>query len=756
MSSGREGYVLPLQQQDDSGRILLSEPADAAESLGTPVRRAIHQTRQWLLAQQAADGSWCAELEGDTILESETILLLAFLGHEESELARRCAAHIVEKQLPDGGWGMYPSGAIEISGSVKAYFALKLAGHSPSAEYMQRARKAIIARGGADAVNSFTRFYLALLGQITYDQCPAVPPEAVLLPKWFPINLYAVSSWSRTIIVPLSIISACRPVRRIEPRQGIRELFLREPEDWPPLRCPGLSGGTGLFSWDRFFRTVDGLAKWCQRRRILPLRRKAMAAAERWMLMRFDRSDGLGAIYPPIVWSIIALKCLGYPDDSAEMRYCQNELQKLVIDDEKAGTARLQPCKSPVWDTAIAVRALAASGVQPDNPAMREAIGWLLDRQVKRRGDWTETVDAEPGGWAFEYANDFYPDNDDTAMVLMALQTQFAAAPTPSSALPPELRLTGNRIAGELSNLLGDASASRLGEDGTIPFVSKSAPFTLPESNPTPFAGVKSQDHHREVQLDETLSAIDLGLRWMLAMQNRDGGWGAFDRNNNRQFLCYVPFADHNAMIDPSTPDLAGRVLESLGQLGHRQGEPAVDRAIAYIRREQNPDGSWFGRWGVNYVYGTWQAITGLIAVGVPVDDPAIVAGADWLLLHQQACGGWGESPDTYESPHLRGQGTPTASQTAWAILGLVAAGMERHPAVIRGIRYLTLMQNDDGTWDETEFTGTGFPRVFYLRYHYYPIYFPLLALSNWAVKVEPQQQDSRLCFGITPAARSD
>ena len=351
--------------------------------VGAPVRRAIHRTRQWLLSRQAADGSWCAELEGDTILESETILLLAFLGREDSELARRLAAYMVENQLPQGGWAMYPGGAVEISGSVKAYFALKLTGHSPSAEYMQRARKAILARGGADAVNSFTRFYLALLGQISYEPCPAVPPEVVLLPKWFPISLYAVSAWSRTIIVPLSIISALRPVRRIEPRLGIRELFLHEPEDWPPLRCPGLSGGTGLLSWDRFFRTLDRLAKWCQRRRLLPFRRKALAAAERWMRIRFDRSDGLGAIYPPLVWSIIALKCLGYPDDSPEMRYCREELQKLVIDDEKAGMARLQPCKSPVWDTAIAVRALAASGVQPENPAIREAIDWLLDRQIK-------------------------------------------------------------------------------------------------------------------------------------------------------------------------------------------------------------------------------------------------------------------------------------------------------------------------------------------------------------------------------------
>jgi len=698
MSSSEQVRVVPKDRQDDPPKAA-SPHSPSVASLGKPVRRAIRRTRQWLLSQQHADGSWCAELEGDTILESETILLLAFLGREDSELARRAAAYLVERQLPEGGWAMYPGGTVEISGTVKAYFALKLSGHDPSEGYMQRARAAILAHGGADAVNSYTRYYLALLGQISYDQCPAVPPELVLLPRWCSVNLYAVSSWSRTIIVPLSIMSAMRPVRRIEPRLGIRELFLREPEDWPPLRCPGLPGGTGLLSWDRFFRTVDKLYKWCQRRRLLPLRRKAIAAAERWMVARFDQSDGLGAIYPPIVWSIVALKCLGYPDNSPELQYCHQQLQSLVLEDDEAGTARLQPCKSPVWDTAIAVRALAGSGMKPGSPALREAVDWLLARQITQPGDWAKTVNIEPGGWCFEYANDFYPDSDDTAMVLMALRTQFSAGT--HEALPPELRL---------------------------------APQTT----------AKRTADRREVDaVEETVSAIDRGLRWMLAMQNRDGGWGAFDRNNNHEFLCYIPFADHNAMIDPSTPDLTGRVLESLGQLGHRVGDPAIDRAVKYVRRTQNADGSWFGRWGVNYIYGTWQAITGLLAVGVPNDDPAIVAGVNWLLAHQQACGGWGESPDSYESPHLRGQGTPTASQTAWAAMGLMAAGLHEHPAVIRAVRYLLLMQENDGAWEETEFTGTGFPRVFYLRYHYYPIYFPLLALSQWAVAANPKAADN-------------
>lgn len=653
---------LPMDGHDQSSDFASTVARTATSPLDPVLRRAIARTQQWLLDRQQPDGHWVAELEGDTILESETILLLAFLGREQSPLARRAARYLVEKQLPDGGWAMYPGGKLEISGSVKGYFALKLTGHDPSAEYMQRARRAILAHGGADAVNSYTRFYLALLGQIPYSQCPAVPPEAILLPQWFPINLSEVSSWSRTMIVPLSIISARQPVRKLAVQVGIRELFLKAPEDWAPLRCPGLPGGTGLVSWDRFFRSVDRLLKWCQGQGWLPLRSRAIRAAEEWMLARFERSDGLGAIYPPIVWSIVALKSLGYADDSPALAECFRQLEDLVLEDEAKGTTRLQPCKSPVWDTAIAIRALAAGGLPAADTALGRAADWLLGKQITRPGDWSETVRAEPGGWCFEYNNDFYPDSDDTAMVLLALVERFEKS---SSAAPSD--------------------------------------------------------------------AIQRGLAWMLAMQNSDGGWGAFDRDNNRQLLCYVPFADHNAMIDPSTPDLTGRVLEALGKLGRRVGDPAVDRAVAYIRATQEPDGSWFGRWGVNYVYGTWQVLCGLASVGVGTEDPAVVAGAQWLLAYQQPNGGWGESPDTYEDPRLRGQGPTTASQTAWGLLGLVAAGLGSHPAALRAVQYLVDAQQPDGIWQETEFTGTGFPRVFYLRYHYYAIYFPLLALSCWA-----------------------
>ena len=664
-----------------------------ADLLAGPLRRAILTTQQWLLSHQHRDGYWMGELEGDTILESEYVLLLAFLGKADQTASRKAAQYIRDRQLPEGGWEIYPGGGVDISASVKAYFALKLTGLDPSEPDMERARDAILAHGGADSVNSFTRFYLAILGQISFDQCPTVPPEMVLAPKWFPGNLYAVSAWSRTIIVPLSIVSASKPVTQIDPAHGIRELFIRRPEDWPELHCPGLESRQGLFSWDRFFRTVDRWLKRFERYRILPLRAKAIRAAERWMFERFESSDGLGAIFPPIIWSIVALKCLDHDDDSDKVQYCFDNLNRLII--EEPETLRLQPCLSPVWDTAISLRAVLDSGVDPDHENCGRAVDWLLDQQISRPGDWAMSVDAEPGGWCFEFANSFYPDLDDTAMVVMAMRQRFAEARKRPDSLPPELHLVAETTSRELKDA-----------------------------------------RRHVVELDRVATSMRRAEHWMLAMQNRDGGWGAFDRENNRQFLCHVPFADHNAMIDPSTPDLTGRVLEALGALGHGMEHPAIQRAVRYLRSTQQPDGGWFGRWGVNYIYGTWLALTGLVAAGVSRDDPAVVAGANWLLAHQHSNGGWGETPDSYAEPARRGQGPATASQTAWALMGLMTAGQESHPAVLRGVRYLLSQQCDNGTWDEPEFTGTGFPQVFYLRYHMYPIYFPLMALSRFGATV--------------------
>ena len=687
-------------QQDLTAAAFSNQQAGGVSGYGTttatlvreligPARAAMREACELLLQKQDSDGFWCGELEGDTILESEFILLLAFLGREDTDVARRAARHILQKQLPTGGWSLHPHGALDVNCSVKAYFALKLTGHDTGAEYMRRARTAILDAGGAVGVNSFTRYYLAMLGQIDYELCPAIPPEILLLPLWFPINIYRISAWSRTILVPLSIIWAQRPVRDPGPQFGIRELFVDDPEQWPRLRCVGLDSTRRGLSWERFFYFIDRTQKWLERRNIKPWRERGVEAARDWMTKRFVASDGLGAIFPPIIWSIVALRSLGFDDDSLELRYCHEQLEGLII--RQGETVRLQPCKSPVWDTAITLRALARTGINSSHASVRKSIGWLLSKEVTRRGDWSHTVDVEPSGWFFEHHNDFYPDNDDTAMVLMALGDQFA------------------------DSLLDDSKAP-----SGVSFIAA--------ERATGVAGAREQVS----LLERAAAACDRGRRWTLALQNRDGGWAAFDRNNNAQFLCRVPFADHNAMIDPSTPDVTARVMEMLAKLGARVGNPAIDAARDYLRRTQNADGSWYGRWGVNNIYGTSLVLTGLQAIGVPADDPAVAAGANWLLSTQQHSGGWGESPASYADPTMSGKGTVTASQTAWALLGLMAAGLTKHSAVVRGLRYLVDTQGDDGGWVETEFTGTGFPRVFYLRYHMYPLYFPLLALAEW------------------------
>jgi squalene-hopene/tetraprenyl-beta-curcumene cyclase len=630
--------------------------ADSDRALLDAAPEAIGRTRSWLLDRQAADGHWRAPLEGDTILESEFILLLAWVGRLDDARVRGAADRILREQLPTGGWAIHPDGPVDISASVKAYFALKLVGHAADEPDLRRARTAIAAAGGPWAVNSFTRFYLALLGQMPYAACPAVPPEAVLLPTWFPVNLSRVSAWSRTMIVPLSLMWAFKPRRSVPPSQGIAELFADG-------GAPRAVAAADTSWWARFFRGVDRAMKACEAVGLTPLRARAIQACRRWMLTRFDGSDGLGAIFPPMVWSIIALKSMGCDDDAPELREAWSRLDGLV-EVEPGGITRLEPCRSPVWDTAITTIAVveSAAGGAAARAAADRAVDWLLANEIRSVGDWADRVQAEPSGWCFEYANRFYPDVDDTAMVVIA--------------------------------------------------------FSIWRRDAVPGARLAAVD-----------AAIARAVAWTAAMQNADGGWGAFDRDNNCEFLCKVPFADHNAMIDPSSPDLAGRVLEALGRVGIGPGNPAVDRGLAYVRRTQEPDGSWYGRWGVNYIYGTWQVLEGLRAVGVPADDPAVLRGAAWLEDHQQAEGGWGETPESYADRSLAGSGPATASQTAWAIAGLVAAGRGRSAAVRRGMQWLLSRQEPDGSWEQPEFTGTGFPRVFYLRYHWYPIYFPLISL---------------------------
>jgi squalene-hopene/tetraprenyl-beta-curcumene cyclase len=656
------------------GDALLSADSTATdvvvESMASPsdqLREAsVRGVVDWLLARQHEDGHWRAALEGDTILESEYLLLLAWLDRFDSPEVSGAIQRIRALQLPEGGWPIYPGGPAEVSASVKAYLVLKLAGHSSDEPFMQRAREAIRGLGGPWAANSFTRYYLALLGQMPYSACPAVPPEIVLLPKWFPINLHSVSAWSRTMIVPLSLMWTFKPCRSIPAEQGIAELFEEGHHAPPRIRARG---------WEKFFRVVDAGIKFCEAAGVMPLRRRAVAACEQWMLERCVDSDGLGAIFPPMVWSIIALKSLGYADEAPEVERAWKQLQRLV-EREPDGSTRLEPCHSPVWDTAITVRSLCLATRLPaavPHVALAAAVDWLLDREIRTPGDWSEQVNAQPAAWCFEYANRFYPDVDDTAMVLLAL--------------------TAYRDACQRFGAKKDPATAR--------------------------------------RLERIGGCLPRAVAWLKAMQNSDGGWGAFDRDNTKELLCKVPFADHNAMIDPSSPDLAGRVLEALGRAGLREGTPAVDRAVAYLRQCQEANGSWFGRWGVNYLYGTWQAIEGLRSVGIPADAPILQRAAAWLESCQQANGGWGESPRSYEDPRWAGRGEVTASQTAWAVAGLTACGRSSATACRRGIAWLVQNQQAEGGWHETAFTGTGFPKVFYLRYHYYPIYFPLQALAR-------------------------
>ena len=627
---------------------------------------ALQQTSRWFIKNQNADGHWRGSLEGDTILESEYLLICGWAGRLDQDTMFGCTKRILAEQLPEGGWAIYPGGDADPSASVKAYLALKMCGYDANSEPMKRARIAIEKAGGPWAVNSFTRFYLALLGQISYSDCPAVPPEMILLPDWFPISLHRVSAWSRTMIVPLSLIWSFKPVRTLPRDKGIQELFA----DCTYEKRNNSVGGDD--AWSRFFRFVDSVIKFVDCLGFRPLRRRAVMACRQWMLERFQGSDGLGAIFPPIVWSIVALRAMGCSENSAELSECWKQLDSLLErpDDQ---TIRVEPCRSPVWDTAIALRGLA----EIDSPSvkissnMSSAVDWLLDQEVRFPGDWSRRVQAAPSGWCFEYANQYYPDVDDTAMVLIAFSSWMRQ-----------------------QNLLRQDNAGR--------------------------------------RLSCVKKATRRGIEWLTAMQNSDGGWGAFDRNNNHELLCKVPFADHNAMIDPSSPDLAGRVLEAFGGLGHAVGDPVVDRAIEYLRATQDSDGSWFGRWGVNYIYGTWQAIEGLRAVGVSQDDPLVERGIEWLFSKQQPNGAWGESPASYADPSLKGVGEPTASQTAWAVAGLVAAGEGGSSSARRGVQWLLTTQRSDGDWNETAFTGTGFPKVFYLRYHYYRISFPLIAIARW------------------------
>ena len=618
------------------------------------LEKAIERGANHLLSLQAEQGYWQGELEADSTLESDYIYYLNVLGKADPERIAKLANYVRQRQLPDGGWSIYPGGPSELNATCKAYFALKLAGDSPYAPNLVRAREMAHRLGGLEHSNSYVRFYLALVGAVSWDLVPSIPPELMLIPHWFIFNIYEMSSWTRGIVIPMAILSSMRPNWRLPEHAHVDELF-RDPEH----KTAALDWSDRLLSWKNVFLAVDRGLKLYEKSPWKPFRQRAIREAKSWMLDHIERTEGLAAIYPAIMNSIFVLMAFGHgPDDPLTLREIR-EFSHFEIEDEE--TIRMQPCVSPVWDTCIAMVALEEAGRPPDHPALVKAADWILSKQVLGPGDWqVKNKDAEPGGWAFEFRNDFYPDVDDTAFVLMALQRVKYPEPARMEA------------------------------------------------------------------------AMRRGIRWLLSMQNRDGGWGAFDRDNDRKFLCNIPFADHNAMIDPSTADVTARVVECLGRYGWSAEHPVIQRAVKFLVQDQSEDGSWFGRWGVNYIYGTSGVLRALETVSLATREFCKRA-VNWLRSVQKVDGGFGESLLSYDVPSAKGQGTSTASQTAWGLIGLLASAGTEDPAVAKAVQYLVHRQQADGSWSEPEFTGTGFPGVFYLKYHLYRNSFPVYALARYS-----------------------
>jgi squalene-hopene/tetraprenyl-beta-curcumene cyclase len=658
-------------------------PSIARPELGRPrfgridadladVESAIADARERLLSLQHADGYWCGELEADSMLEADYIFLHTLLESGDPGRLKRAFTEMMRYQNDDGSWSIFPGGPGNISLSVKCYFSAKLSGLGADDPRLAKCRNWVLAHGGVTACNTFTKMYLCSLGQYDYDAAPAIPPEIVLFPKWFYFNIYEISAWSRSILIPLAIIYAKKPYKKIPPEQGIEELFVGgRANSILRLRIDRKH----LFSWHNFFLALDRMTHWFEMFHIRPLRHLALKRAENWMLERLEMTDGLGAIYPAMLNAIIALRCLGYSEDDPQVIRARDEFEKLGIEQPPTPgmpepTFRMTPCMSPVWDTAQAVFALGEAGVPRNHPRLIKAVDWMLSKEVRHKGDWAVKVrNTEAGGWYFEFNNEYYPDTDDTAQVLLALS---------------------------------------------------------------------KVDNPRERY---QISVAERAIRWEFAMQCKNGGWGSFDKDNTKMIFQYIPFADHNAMLDPPSVDITGRMLEMLAAYGYTRADKRVQRAIKFIFSEQEPDGSWFGRWGVNYIYGTFLVLRGLDAIGIDHLEPQIQQAAEWIRMVQNPDGGWGETCGSYDDPNTRGVGPSTPSQTAWALLALFAAGDDRSDSIAKGVRWLLERQRDDGSWDESMgegltrqaiITGTGFPKVFYLAYTMYRQYFPLLALTTY------------------------
>lgn len=640
---------------------------------------AIGQSQRHAFGLQHPDGYWHAPLEANVGMDAQYVIFNRFMGRRPAAVEARLVDNMRATQQTDGSWPLYHDGPGHLNTTIEAYFAMKLTGLRADDPSLRRARDFILSQGGLAKAGIFTRAFLCYFGQFPWEGLPAMPVEVILLPPRFPINIYALASWARETVVPMTILMAKQPQIAVDDGADVGELWLAPPER-SDLRFPR---GKRLVSWANAFLALDAALQFVGRSEWKPLRARALRKAEQWILDRQDPDGGWGGIQPPMINCVMALRALGYRDDHPAVARGIEAIDHFVI--EHDGRTFFQPCISPTWDTALMAKALLDAGLPTDHPSLRAAATWLFDRQIFKPGDWSVyNPDLEPGGWAFEFTNDWYPDVDDTAVILMALR----------------------RIEG-----VDPAAKQR---------------------------------------------ALAFGTNWALGMQSRDGGWGAFDSDNDSHFLNEIPFADMKAMIDPPTEDLAGRLLELMGTAGLDLRFHRARRAQEFLRRKQRASGAWWGRWGSNFIYGTWSALAGLRAIGDDLDAPHVRRAAAWLKSVQNADGGWGETLDSYVDESKAGQGPSTPSQTAWALLGLLAAERGVSDEVERGVRRLLDTQRPDGSWDETPFTGTGFPGHFYLRYWMYRDYFPLMALGQFRTRVEAMAAATAQLVGVRDAQRSE
>ncbi|MBI5655979.1 MAG: squalene--hopene cyclase [Geobacter sp.] len=621
----------------------------------SPLDLAIERTCEFFFREQLPQGYWWAELESNVTITAEYVMLFHFMGIVDKAKERKMANYLLRQQTAEGHWSLWYGGPGDLSTTIEAYFALKLAGYPADHPSMVKARDFILSKGGILKARVFTKIFLALFGEFSWLGVPSMPIELMLLPNWAYFNMYELSSWSRATIIPLSITMTMRPVRKLPPWARVQELYVRPPR---PMDYT-FTKENGIFTWKNFFIGLDHLLKVYEGNPIRPLKNKGMAAAEKWVLEHQEPTGDWGGIQPAMLNSVLSLHCLGYANDHPAVAKGMQALANFCIEDDESLV--LQSCVSPLWDTALALKALVEAGVPTDHPALVKAAQWLLDREVRKDGDWKiKGPNLKPGGWAFEFLNDWYPDVDDSGFVMMAIK---------------DVQVKNEKI---------------------------------------------KQD------------AIQRGIDWCLGMQSKNGGWGAFDKDNTKHLLNKIPFADLEALIDPPTADLTGRMMELMGTFGYSKEDPVAVRALDFLRREQEPDGSWWGRWGVNYIYGTWSVLSGLSAMGENPNQAYIRRAIDWMKSKQNADGGWGETCESYLDPSLAGIGPSTASQTGWALLALMTAGEVDAPEVGRGIQYLLDTQKADGTWDEDQYTGTGFPKFFMIKYHIYRNCFPLTALGTY------------------------